>query len=30
MGDTWRFDIGFMEILKVPVSIFVGSFMQSD
>ena len=30
MEDTWRFDVGFMEILKAPVSIFLGSLMQSD
>ena len=22
MKDTWRFDVGFMEVLKVPVSIY--------
>ncbi len=30
MEDTWRFDVGFMEILKAPVSTLAGSLMQSD
>ena len=30
MEDTWRFDVGFMEFLKAPVSTRVGSLMQSD
>ena len=30
MGDLWRFDVDFMEILKAPVSTLVGSLMQSD
>ena len=30
MEDIWRFDIGFMENLKVPVSTLVGFLMQSD
>ena len=30
MEDTWRFDVGFMEVLKAPVSTLVGSLIQSD
>ena len=30
MEDTWRFDVGSMEVLKAPVSTLVGSLMQSD
>ena len=25
MEDTWRFDVGFMEVLKAPVSTLVGA-----
>ena len=28
--DTWRFDVGFLEVLKARVSTLVGSVMQSD
>ena len=30
MEDTWRFDVGFMEVLKALVSTLIGSLMQSD
>ena len=30
MEDIWRFDVGFMEVLKAPISTLAGSLMQSD
>ena len=30
MEDTWRIDVGFIEVLIAPVSTLVGSLMQSD
>ena len=30
MEDTWRIDVGFIEVLKAPVSTLVGSLMYSN
>ena len=30
MEDTWRFDVGFMAVLKAPVSTLAGSLMWSN
>ena len=30
MEVPWRFDVGFMEVLKAPVTTLVGFLMQSN
>ena len=30
MEDTWKIDVGFIEVLKAPVSTLSGSLMQSN